>query len=177
MAIPNNIADAASAIKDGTLGPIEVIKIGDLIVSALTGLSAPSELIPTRRSVEDGYEVVNRAVELPQALTLNIVLANPDFSVEAGLDAAMSGSFAGFLDTWRDKIKYLKQLQTDKEIVPVQTHEGVYETMLVTLIDPLYDVVNNADAWIGTVYLDEIRINPAGAGGLIDAAKQAVGNL
>ncbi len=177
MPIPNNIVDAASAIKDGEFGLIEIVKIGDLVVSSLTGLSAPRELIPTRKSIEDGYETTDAAVKVPDELLMNIVIANPEFSLEAGLTAAVSGTVDSFLDTWRDGIKYLKQLQDDRELVEVQTHEGVYTSMLVRLLDPIYDVDFNADAWIGTVFMDEIRVNPTGAGGLIDSARQAVGGL
>lgn len=177
MPIPNNISDAASAIRDGKFGLIEVIKIGDLVVSALMGLSAPRELIPTRKAIEDGYEITDAAVKVPDELIMGICLANPEFSLEAGLTAAMTGGVDSFLDTWRDKKAYLEQLQDDRELVEVQTHEGVYPSMLVRTIDPIYDVDFNADAFIATVYMDEIKVIATGAGGLIDSAKQAVGGL
>ncbi len=177
MPIPNNIADAASAIKDGTFGLIDVVKIGDLIVSSLSGLAAPREIIPTRKAIEDGYEITDAAVTVPRELIMNVVLANPEFSVEAGLTAAMSGGISGFLDTWRDKKDYLEKLQDDRELVEVQTHEGVYPSMLVRTIDPIYDIDFNADAFIATVYMDEIRVISTGVGGLIDSAKQTVSGL
>ena len=103
MTIPTNVADAAQAINDGTLGVIEDIMIGDLLISALMGLQTPLETVITRKPIQEGFSITDAAVHQPQGIQMMICLANPDFSIDAGIDAALSGSFAGFTDSWRDK--------------------------------------------------------------------------
>ena len=44
MGLPTNINDAAQALKSGDLELIDQVKIGDILVSALTSLSEPVEL-------------------------------------------------------------------------------------------------------------------------------------
>lgn len=151
MSIPTNMIDAAAQIKDGTLGVIKLITIGDIQVSALTGLSALREKEVTRRRVQAGFEVINGAVELATDLVLDIVLANPDLSPEAGVTAALTGSFAGFLDTWRDKKDALYAEFDAGTILSVTTHENTYPARVISRIEPLFDVENNWDCWIGRV--------------------------
>jgi hypothetical protein len=178
MPIPNNIADAAAAVRDGSLGLITVAKIGDLVVSALTDLSATLAIIPTRKPIAAGYTVTDAAVDVPQDLSLTICLSNPQYSADAALAAAMTGDVSGLTETWRDKRDQLKQMLDDREIVTVQTHEGVYESMLVTMIDPIFDVDENADAYFAYVSCTKYRQIETGAGGgLLDKAKESVGGL
>lgn len=177
VSIPNNIADTAAAIKNGDIGLIPVVKIGDITVTALTGLSAPHSVEITRKPVQAGYDITDAAIKQPNELTLNIVLANPEFSVSAGIDAALTGNFSGFTETWRDKRDRLKQLLDIHELVTVQTHEDTYNNMLVRMIDPIFDVDNNADAYVATVYCTEIQFGDEETGGVIDQPLQSVGGL
>src|SRR3989304_2112162 len=126
MGIPTNVVDAAAAIKDGVLGAIETIKIGDLVVSALTGLEGSDEWDIVQRPVEAGFLVTDAVVKLPYQRTLHIVLANPDFSVEAGITAALTGSVDQFTQTWRDKKQTLKSM--GGEGLSVAPHERGYES-------------------------------------------------
>ncbi|MBV6340985.1 phage baseplate protein [Candidatus Magnetobacterium casense] len=178
MGLPTNIADAASQIKDGVLGAVETIMIGDVMVSALTGLSGGNSVEITRKPIEAGFATTDAAVDVPVERVLDICLANPDFSVEAGIDAALTGSVSQFTETWRDKKDKLYKYLTDKELIDVQTHEALYENMLIQSIEPKWDVDDNADAFFATVTVVEItQITNATDGGVIDAAESSVGGL
>ena len=66
-------------------------------------------------------------------------------------------------------------MQANREIVTLQTHEGSYENMIIRVIDPVFDSVENWDGWVGTVILHQINpISSDDGGGLIDAAEEAV---
>ncbi len=176
--IPNNVADAAAAVKDGELGLIEQVYIGDLLVSALTGLSGGDEMIVTRKPIEEGFAASDAAVRLPTVRSLDICLANPDYSIEAGATAAMTGDVSSLTDTWRDKKDKLFQMFESKEIVEVTTHENSYPSMIIESITPWYDVEENWDAYFATVVVSEIPETSSGTdGGLIDKAKDAVGGM
>ena len=177
MGFPNNIADAASAIQDGSFGFLDTIEIGDLLVSVLTGLNAPKEYTITRKPIEDGYSITDAAVEEPTELVMTICLTNPEYSIEAGLSAALTGNAGSLLETWRDKRDKLYEIQSNRELVTVQTHDNTYDNMLIRLIDPIYDVDENSEAFFATVYLSEIRKVGTLLGGLIDAAEELVGGL
>jgi len=151
MTIPKNIVDVASQIKSGTLGVIELIKIGDLQVSALTALSAPREKEVTRRRVQAGFSVINGVIELPTDIVLEIVLSDPDFSPEAGVTAALTGSWAGFTESWRDKRDTLLGYYNTNEVLSVVTHENVYPTRVISKIDPLFDANENWNCYIASV--------------------------
>ncbi len=151
MALPVNATEIAAAIQDGTLGVIEDVMIGDLLVSALTALDTPETLTVTRKPVQQGFTVTDAAVDNNDDIILTIVLANPQFSVEAGISAAISGSVSSFTETWTDKRNKLYQMMRDREIIAVQTHDAVYSSMLISGIIPLYDVSANFEAWLGTV--------------------------
>jgi hypothetical protein len=166
----SSLADVADAVKAGVLGLIEVISIGDLTVSALKGLSGSDSLTITRRPVQAGYDIVRAAVRNPKVRTLTILLADPEYSAQAGIEAAMSGSLAGLTDTWRDKRSELELMHTNKEIVPYQTHENVYPPSLVQEINALWDVEDNQDAFIANVTMVEIpQVAVAVGTGLIDS--------
>ena len=158
MTIPNNLVDAAAAIKDGKLGVIEVAKIGDIIVSALTGVDAPSSLTITRKPVQSGFTITDAAVDNADDLVLDVVLANPDFSAESGITAALTGDVSQFTTTWTDKRNQLHDYKNARELLTVQTHDGVFSDMLIQSITPLYDVDFNHDAWLGTVVFVPITL-------------------
>ena len=156
--IPSNIVGAAAAIRDGEFGLIEEIKIGDLIVSALTGVDGTDEMSVTEKPVEAGYIVSDAAIKMPIRRSIDIVLANPDYSVEAGINAALSGSVEQFNDTWRDKKNRLYEYFENKELVTLQTHSEVILSMLIQSITPSYDVENNFDAFVANITLQEVRV-------------------
>jgi hypothetical protein len=178
MGIPNSIADVVQSIRDGEVGLIDVIKIGDLTVSQLTGLSVPKSLTPTRKPVQAGFAMTDAAVFDPRELNMQILLANPDFSIEAGTTAVLSGNIDSLTKTWRDDKRDLEKKMDELEILTIQTHEGVYESMLITLIDPLYDVDDNSNAFIATVNAIQItQVQDESTGGLIDSVEEVYGEL
>jgi len=174
-----NVVDAASSIKDGEFGLVEEVLIGDLVVSALTGLDAPEILIITSKPVDAGITFTDAAVEGEFFITMDIVLANPDFSVESGVTAALTGNVSAMTETWRDKRDKLKKYKTDREIIEVVTQDEKYDSILVQSISPRYDVENNLDCWRGTVVLKKIiqRNAELSSGGIFDAAMSAVSGL
>lgn len=181
MSIPSNIIDAAAQIKDGTLGVIDLITIGDVQVSALTGLQAPREKDVTRRRVQAGFEVINGMVELSTDLVLDIVLGNPDFSPEAAVTAALTGTFAGFTETWQDKRDSLTALFDTNEIVNVTTHENSYPSRVISRLEPLFDNTENYDCWVGRVTLTPFNNQQLEAvtdvASAMTAAKKSMGGL
>lgn len=178
MGVPTNIVDAASALKDGKLGIIEIIKIGDLVVSALTGLYASDEMMITEKPIETGMAITDAAVKLPAEIVLEVCFSNPDLSIESGVTAALSGDPSSLVETWRDKRDELFSIFNNREIVEVATHDAAYESMMITSIVPWYDVDENYDAYFASITLREIQqIDTGGGGGLLDKAKDAVGSL
>lgn len=181
MGIPNNIVDAASAIKDGSLGVIDTILIGDVAVSALTGLQTPMEKEVTRRPVQSGFEVTLAAVINPTDIVLDVVLANPSFTPEAAVGAALTGTMSGFTDTWREKIQQIKGYFLDNTVVSATTHEDTYPSRLISRINPVFDPVENFDCWIGTIVLapfDNLQTDSAvSVDNAMTAGKQTVGGL
>jgi hypothetical protein len=177
MTIPVSAAAAAAALAASTL-TLEHVKIGDLLVSACTGLSGSNELLITDKPIGEGYNIADAAVDVQLEKTLNIVFANPQYSAEEISAALLSGEADSLTESWRDKKDALYELQSTREIVTLQTHEGSYENMLIRVIDPIFDNVNNWDGWIGTVTLTQISpLTSEGGGGLIDSAQEAAGEL
>lgn len=174
-----SLADAAAKLKAGLLGNMEDVKIGDIIISALTGLSNPIQLDVTRKPIAAGYAITDAAVDVPTDIMLDVCLADPQLSADALLTAALDGSLESLTETWRDKLSRIKQTAADREIVSVQTHDEIVDNMLITLIDPTYDVDDNFDCWFGTIGLTQITTVQVGAeeAGLLDAAEEAVGGL
>lgn len=162
MVLPATIVDAANSVRDGEFGLIEEIKIGDLVVSALTALDATDEMEITEKPVEAGYTVTDAAIKLPARRSIDIVLASPDYSIEAGIDAALTGSVDQLVNTWRDKKKRLYEYFENKELVTLQTHQDIIESMMIQSITPIYDVENNFDAFFATVVLQEVRVVGSG---------------
>ena len=76
MTIPAS-ALAASVILAVESLQLEYIKIGDLIVSACTGLSGSNEITITEKPIGAGYPITDAAVDVPLEKSLDIVLANP----------------------------------------------------------------------------------------------------
>ena len=178
MTIPNNLVDAAAAVKDGKLGIVETIKIGDLVVSALTGLDSPTSLTVTRKPMQSGYTITDAAVDNNDDLTLDILLANPDFSAEAGITAAITGDVSAFTETWRDKRDELYDYFNERTLVEVQTHDNNYPNMLIQSISPLYDVDSNFDAWVGSVvFVPLVLIEDDSKGGKKTQALKNVGGV
>jgi hypothetical protein len=176
-AIPISAQAAAAALAASTL-TLEHVKIGDLLVSACTGLSGPNELVITDKPIGLGYNIADAAVDVQIEKTLDIVFVNPQYSAEQISAALLNGDIDSLTESWGDKKDKLYEKQSTREIVTLQTHEGSYENMLLRIIDPIYDNVNNWDAWRGTVTLTQI--NPAtseGGGGLIDSALENLGEL
>lgn len=181
MSIPTNIVDAAAQIKDGTLGVIDLIIIGDVQVSALTGLLQPREKDVTRRRVQAGFEVINGMVELSTDIVLDVVLTNPDFSPEAAVTAALTGGFDGFTDTWREKRDGIYAMFEANEIIDGSTHQGPFTSHVISRIEPLFDNMENYDCWIGRITLTPFDNQQLDAAADVDnamtAAKKTVGGL
>ena len=174
MSIAGNLASAAGSL----IGGMEEIKIGDLLVSALTALDGSDPLDVTMKPVDQGFIMTDAAVAMPVHRTLEICLADPEFSPEALVQAALSGNAAALTMSWREKKDLLYKMKNDRELVTVQTQDDVFESMIIQDISPHYDVMDNWDAFFATVYIMEVRVvQAAGAGGLLDQALDAVGGM
>lgn len=177
MTLPLTLASAAAAIQDGTLGLIETVSIGDVIVSALIGLDGGDWLDVTSRPIESGLEITECAIATPVERTLTVCLANPDFSAESGLKAALEGSVTAFTETWRDKRDRLYKYFTDREIIELTTHENFYENMLIYGIAPFWDVDENYNCFFAQVSLRQITTVNEAATGIIDSTEDMLGGL
>ena len=177
MPFPSNLADAAAAVADGTIGVIDTVTIGSVIVGALRSVQAPERLRVTRKAVQVGYDINDAAVTESKELYLEVCLTNPDFSAEGMLGAVATGNPGDYLTTWRDKRDMLYQMKNDKELVTVQTHARLHKKMLVDEIDPAYDADENFECFFATVHLTEIRQKLTILEGLVDQAEQGVGGL
>jgi len=181
MSIPTNVVDAASAIKDGTLGVIEVVKIGDVVVSALIGLQTPKEREVTRRPVQAGFNVVMGANIIPSDIVLDVVLANPNFAPESVVTAALTGEMSGFTSTWREKKSQIETYFADGEILDGTTHLEPFTSHIISRIEPRFDNEENWDCWIATITLTPFDNRQAdadlGVAGALTAGLQAVGGM
>jgi hypothetical protein len=177
MPLPNNLSDAAAAVKDGSIGIIEIAQIGDVIIGALRSVSAPSRLRVTRKPVEAGYVMSDAAVEEPDDLYLQICLTNPDFSAEGLLSAAITGNPGALTATWREKKDTLYQYKSDRQLVTARTHEGSYKNRIVAEIDPIYEADENYDCFFANVIMADIRQKAGLLEGITDQAKKSVGGL
>lgn len=159
--IPTNLVDVANQIRSGDIGLIDVVTIGDLHVSALLGITGSDKKEVTRRPVQAGFQVIKGIVDVPTDKTLHVVLADPDFSVEAGITAAITGSIAGFTDTWRDKKAKLYEMfngpksgpNKDQPVVieEITLQDDVWNNKIITEIEPIFDVNENWACFIGRV--------------------------
>jgi len=176
--IPNNISDAIQAARNGELGTIETIKIGDLVVDALVELDDGESLFITRKPVQDGSIRTDMAIDELNPIVMGVILTNPEYSAEELILSAASGTVPA-TDSWRDKLRQLKKYKNDREILTTQTHEEVYTDTMIQGLYPLYDVGQNDDAWFGSVVLERIQLFGQSENTDIPfaAAKQNVGAL
>lgn len=177
----NSATDIISGIKNGQIGVIGAIKIGDCVVSALTGLSGADSVTITERKVRSGFAVVEGVDDDPKDRVFTILLADPEISIEAGLSAALTGSLAGMTETWRDKRETLYSHFRNHDIVTAISHVESLPNMIIRVIDPIYDSEENWDAFVARVELHEWSQGTAeaasGVEGAITAAASAVGAL
>jgi hypothetical protein len=170
MGIPNNLADAVAAIRSGKVQISDTIKIGDLVVSVLTGISGGDTKEVSGRPVVAGYDTTEIARRGPWSRTLKIMLMNPDLSLEAGMKAALTGQVTALMETWADKLQRLRDIFDTDEIVTVQTLDMIRENCLVTGIEDMYDPDENWDCWIGSVTVAQIDLRQGGTvAGVADA--------
>lgn len=172
------LADLAADVAAGVVGLVDAVTIGDVTVSALEGLSAPDTSFVTRKPVQAGYIMTDAQTHDPKTMTLTVLMADPELSAEVGLTAVLTGDLAGLTDTWRDKRDAIKLLKADSEIIDVQTHDEALPGCLIVEIDPIYDVDENADAWIANITVQQIvQVGVVAADGLLDSALSDIGIL
>lgn len=167
MTIPTNIADAAASARDGTLGAQQIM-IGELVISALTGVRITQRKEVTRRPVQAGYLVDMGVIDTPTEIEMDIVLANPDYSPEGLLTAALTGDIEQLTMTWSEKRDALYAMMNDKEIVDVTTHDQGFSSFVIESIEPRYDADDDWEGFIGTVRL--VSFNNQGGDTKIDLA-------
>jgi hypothetical protein len=179
VTIPINLNDAIQAARDGELGLIEKVKIGDIIVDALVGLDDTEILRVTRKPIQDGTVMTDAAIEDVQPLVMDIVLANPQYSIEQLATAALTGDTSGLTQTWRDDKRQLYQYKRDRELLLVQGHEDLYPNCLISSISPRYDTEENLDCFWATVVFERMPIFGQGEhqDNKLASAKQNVGSL
>ena len=156
--IPTNMLDAINAFRDGELGFNDEVKIGDLIVDALTSLSVPEGIEITTRPFQDGSRKTDVAITGNLPMSMDIVLTNPVYSAEELALAAINGTLEQFNKTWREKKKELYQLKDDREVIEVQTHDELYKDVMIKSIEPLYNAESNFDAFICSIEFERVRI-------------------
>jgi len=169
--IPSNLVDVANQIRNGDIGIIDVVKFspyedigeGDLIISALTGISGSDKKRVTRRPVQAGFQVVKGVVDVPSDKVLTIILADPDFSAEAGIQAALDGSIAGFTDTWRDKKQKLYDFFNGLAVMEINLPDDVLPSKFISEIEPLFDVDENWACLVARVVLTDFDNRQQGA--------------
>lgn len=179
--ILNSVIDVARAIRSGAVGVIPAIKIGDVTVSALTGLRGGDSVTDSGRPVQAGFTPIEGIVKNPRERTLSIVLADPEMSIEQGLTAVLSGDWAGFTETWRDKKNALLAHFDNLDIIEVVTHDEVFSSMFIRAITPVYDPDENWDCYIAEVEIKQWETRGAasatGVENAITAASVQVGAL
>ena len=172
MSIPTNIADAASAIKDGTIGEQDVM-IGEIMVSALTAVRITEHKEVTRRPVQAGYSVPMGVIDVPIELEMEIVLANPDSSAEGLIGAALTGSPEQLTETWKEKFDAIKALFDAKEVIDVTTHDRGFSGYIIEAIEPVYDAEEDWEGWVGTIRFVYWGSQGGETTSALDAAKTA----
>ena len=178
MPFPPLIAQVVKGIAEAILGVIDIVLIGDVAVSALTDLSNPSELRVTRKPIHQGYAITDAAVDEPLEIQMGVCLADPQYTPDELARALLNGTIASFTESWRDKRDALYQMQYDRELVTVITHDQVYFNMLLQSIDPIYNTEFNGDCLFARLTLIQINVvDLVEATGILDQAKQAVGGI
>lgn len=174
----DGFAGVIEQVAEGVLGVVPTIRIGDVVVSSLVGLSSPETTFVTRKPVQAGYNITDAGTDDSRTKQLTVVLIDPEYSAEAGLNAALSGDLSGLTETWRDKKAQIRQYRLDHELVEVQDHEELIESMMIENIDPIYDNEQNDDGWIATISLVQVtQVGAGGDDGLLDSALEDVGIL
>lgn len=153
----------ATAIDVLSSGGFEIVDcmIGDITVSALTGLSIQFQKDVTRQQIEAGFSVIQGVTYVPLEITMQIVFANPDYSPEALLNASLGNDFSGLTETWREKRDALFDYFNNREIIDVTTHDSLYQNFIISNISPVYDSEENYDCYIAAVTLVEYNSNQA----------------
>ena len=177
MSLLDKTADVAKDLAFALLGEIDQIKIGDIIVSACERIQAPSELRITRKTIGAGYPITDAAVKQPRDISLDIVFVDPQYSLDELKTSLLTGDVSNLIEGWRDRKDALQDYQDNLEIISLQTHENIYENMLVTLIDPVYNADDNWDGFFATVTLSQIKTQAEEEGGLYDSVTDALGEL
>jgi len=174
MTIPTNLADAIAGMRDGTIG-VQQIMIGDVIVSALGELRMPVRKDITRRPVQAGYSVSKGIIDTPDEIEMDIVLANPDYSPEGLVGAAINGDVESLTETWVEKKDQIYSDFNEKKIISFTTHEqGFPPIYAIEMIDPKYNAEEDWEGWIGTVRLVKFGIQSGATSvDLADAKKAA----
>lgn len=152
MSIPTNIADVIAGIRDQSLG-LQQVMIGDLVVDSLTGLSIKRAKEVTRRPVQAGYNVDLGVIDTPLEIEMSVVLANPDYSPEGFVTAALTGDLSQLTSTWREKRDQLYDMWGAKEILPVTTHDQGFDNLVIDWIEDLYDNEEDWEGYVGVVHL------------------------
>ena len=179
MTLPNNLNDAIQAGRDGELGLIDQIKIGDILVDALVGLDDTEILNITRKPIQNGTVMSDAAIEDIQPLVMDIVLANPQYGLTQLAAAAISGDTSGLSQTWRDDKRQLYKYKKDLELLEVQDHQAIHSNCLIQSISPRYDTDENLDCFWATVVFERIQIfgQSEQSDNKLASVKQNVGSL
>lgn len=162
-----NVVDAVMAGRDGALGN-QTAKIGDLVLDAVTGLRVTFRKEVTRKPVQAGFSVDVGVADVPLEVEIDIALANPQYSPENLVGAALTGDIASLTKTWREKRDELYAMFNEKQIVDLTTHDASYSPMVISEIAPLYDADEDLEGWQGTVML--VSFNNYGGDTAIDLA-------
>lgn len=177
--IPNNVTDLVQSIRDGEIGVIDQILIGDLVVSALYGLDAPETLTLTRRKIQSGADMATMAVEDIQTVMMDICLANPEISIDGAVTAIATGDIGIITETWRDKRDELRKIKENREIISITTQDDQFDSFIITGIYPVFDSDENWDAFFCSVMLEKVNIYGSDTtdDSLLAQAKEVVSGL
>jgi hypothetical protein len=156
--IANNVADLVQSVRDGEIGIIDQVLIGDLIVSALYGLDTPKTISLTRRRIQSGADMSTMAVDSDDSISMDCCFANPELSLDGALTAALTGNASVLTQTWRDKRDNLYQKMNDRELLEITTQDDVFQSMMITGIYPIFDSDENWDAFVCTVILERANV-------------------
>ena len=148
--IPTNLADAIAAAQNGS-DAITQILIGDILVTELTGLRVTRRKEVNRRPVQSGFSVDIGVLDTPTEIEMDILLANPRYSAEDMITAALTGNFSGITETSDELRDALYAMMEAKEIVDIQTHDALYSSFVISQIDPYYDADENWNGFLAHV--------------------------
>lgn len=183
MALPTNIVSLINQAAAGTLGNVEQIKIGDVLVDVLENVTGSDVMRITRKPVEAGFAVTDAAILEPTERTFEVILTDPEYSASAATSAALTGTLESFNTSWRDKRDTIYGYFLNREIIDVMSHDALYQSMLIQSITPLYDAAENLDAFVASIHFQKYEVVGNTAVPSSDevsrfvAAKQDVGRL